>query len=105
MHEITGAIISITLVMAAVFIPVTFIQGPTGVFYKQFGITLIVAILISAINALTLSPVLCSLFLKPAHHDKEYEEKSTMGKFSIDLMCFQSFYRQIRKSFCVFNSS
>lgn len=81
MHEITGAIISITLVMAAVFIPVTFIEGPTGVFYKQFGITLIVAILISAINALTLSPVLCSLFLKPQHHDKEYEEKTTMGKF------------------------
>lgn len=81
MHEITGAIISITLVMAAVFIPVTFIEGPTGVFYKQFGITLIVAILISAINALTLSPVLCSLFLKPQHHDKEYEEKTIMGKF------------------------
>ncbi|GGP05903.1 multidrug transporter AcrB [Cloacibacterium rupense] len=81
MNEITGAIISITLVMAAVFIPVTFIQGPTGVFYKQFGITLIVAILISAINALTLSPVLCSLFLKPAHHDKEYEQKSMMGRF------------------------
>lgn len=81
MHEITGAIISITLVMAAVFIPVTFIEGPTGVFYKQFGITLIVAILISAINALTLSPVLCSLFLKPQHHDKEYEEKTTIGKF------------------------
>ena len=56
-------------------------EGPTGVFYKQFGITLIVAILISAINALTLSPVLCSLFLKPQHHDKEYEEKTTMGKF------------------------
>ena len=81
MHEITGAIISITLVMAAVFIPVTFIQGPTGVFYKQFGITLIVAILISAINALTLSPVLCSLFLKPVHHDQEYESKSYLGKF------------------------
>ena len=81
MHEITGAIISITLVMASVFIPVTFISGPTGVFYKQFGVTLIVAILISAINALTLSPVLCSLFLKPQHHDKAYEEKSTMGRF------------------------
>src|SRR5690606_3849440 len=64
MHEISGAIISITLVMAAVFIPVTFIQGPTGVFYEQFGVTLIVAILISAVNALTLSPALCALFLK-----------------------------------------
>ncbi|MDO4225183.1 MAG: efflux RND transporter permease subunit, partial [Bergeyella zoohelcum] len=80
MHEITGAIISVTLVMAAVFIPVTFIGGTTGVFYKQFGVTLIVAIVISAVNALTLSPVLCALFLKP-HGDKAYEEKSVMGKF------------------------
>ena len=80
MNEITGAIISITLVMAAVFVPVTFIEGTTGVFYKQFGVTLIVAIFISAINALTLSPVLCSLFLKP-HGDKEYQNKSWMGKF------------------------
>ena len=69
MNEITGAIISITLVMAAVFVPVTFMGGTTGVFYKQFGVTLIVAIAISAINALTLSPVLCSLFLNP-HGDK-----------------------------------
>ena len=80
MNEITGAIISITLVMAAVFVPVTFIEGTTGVFYKQFGVTLIVAIFISAVNALTLSPVLCSLFLKP-HGDKEYQNKSWMGKF------------------------
>lgn len=80
MNEITGAIISVTLVMAAVFIPVTFITGSTGVFYKQFGITLIIAIVISAVNALTLSPVLCALFLKP-HRDKAYEQKSFMGKF------------------------
>ena len=64
MSEISGAIVSITLVMAAVFVPVTFITGPTGVFYEQFGVTLIVAILISAVNALTLSPALCALFLK-----------------------------------------
>ena len=54
MDEISGAIISITLVMSAVFIPVSFISGSTGVFYKQFGITLAVAIIFSAINALTL---------------------------------------------------
>lgn len=71
MSEISGAIISITLVMAAVFIPVTFVQGPTGVFYEQFGITLIVAIAISAVNALTLSPALCALFLKPHDEDKK----------------------------------
>ncbi len=82
MDEITGAIISITLVMAAVFIPVTFITGPTGVFYQQFGITLIIAIMISAVNALTLSPVLCSLFLKPhdAHHE-DYKKKNFIQKF------------------------
>lgn len=73
MSEITGAIISITLVMAAVFIPVSFLGGPTGVFYKQFGLTLAIAIGISAINALTLSPALCALFLKPpkGHNGKK----------------------------------
>jgi len=65
MHEITGAIISITLVMSAVFIPVTFLGGSTGVFFQEFGITMAIAILISAANALTLSPALCALFLKP----------------------------------------
>ncbi|GLU43367.1 efflux RND transporter permease subunit [Allomuricauda sp. NBRC 101325] len=70
MSEISGAIISITLVMSAVFIPVSFIQGSSGVFYQQFGITLAVAILISAVNALTLSPALAALFLKPHDHEK-----------------------------------
>ncbi|RIV43930.1 efflux RND transporter permease subunit [Flagellimonas pelagia] len=74
MGEISGAIISITLVMSAVFIPVSFIQGSSGVFYQQFGITLAVAILISAVNALTLSPALAALFLKP--HDSEKGHKS-----------------------------
>lgn len=68
MHDISGVIISITLVMAAVFIPVSFMQGPAGVFYRQFAITLATAILISAINALTLSPALCALFLKNVHN-------------------------------------
>ena len=63
MSEISGAIVSITLVMAAVFVPITFIKGPAGVFYEQFGVTLIVAIFISAVNALTLSPALmCHIF-------------------------------------------
>ena len=79
MQEIAGAIISITLVMAAVFIPVTFIQGPTGVFYKQFGITLIVAIIISAVNALTLSPALCALLLK--EHKKMPEKRNLIQRF------------------------
>ncbi len=72
MNEISAAIISITLVMSAVFIPVTFITGTTGVFYKQFGITLAVAIVISAVNALTLSPALCALFLKPHSGSPEH---------------------------------
>ena len=80
MDEITGAIISITLVMAAVFIPVTFITGPTGVFYEQFGVTLIVAIGISAVNALTLSPALCALFLKP-HEEEADKKKGVMRRF------------------------
>jgi len=70
MSEITGAIVSITLVLCAVFIPVTFITGPTGIFYQQFGITLIVAIAISAVNALTLSPALCAMFLKQNDEDQ-----------------------------------
>lgn len=80
MNGISGAIISITLVMAAVFIPVSFISGSTGVFYKQFGLTLAIAIVISAINALTLSPALCALFLKP-HQDSEHHKKSFLQRF------------------------
>lgn len=81
MNEISGAIISITLVMAAVFIPVTFVTGPTGVFYEQFGVTLIVAIIISAINALTLSPALCALFLKPHTEEDEGKKKNFKQRF------------------------
>ncbi|GAB2761862.1 efflux RND transporter permease subunit [Salinimicrobium soli] len=80
MEEIAGAIISITIVMGAVFIPVTFITGPTGVFYEQFGVTLIVAIAISAVNALTLSPALCALFLKP-HEEKVAKKKGFIKRF------------------------
>ncbi|MCW2118391.1 efflux RND transporter permease subunit [Flavobacterium sp. 7A] len=70
MADISSAIISITLVMSAVFIPVSFISGSAGVFYKQFGLTLAIAIVLSAINALTLSPALCAIFLKN-HGEKQ----------------------------------
>ncbi|WP_311136781.1 efflux RND transporter permease subunit [Hymenobacter cellulosilyticus] len=73
MREITGAIISITLVMAAVFLPVGFMDGSTGVFYRQFAFTMAIAIIISAVNALTLSPALAALFLKHAPHDHDAE--------------------------------
>ncbi|MCK8495512.1 efflux RND transporter permease subunit [Spirosoma sp. RP8] len=69
MQEITGAIISITLVMAAVFLPVGLLDGPTGVFYRQFAFTMAIAILISAVNALTLSPALAALFLRHTPHE------------------------------------
>ena len=72
MNEISGAIISITLVMASVFIPVSFIGGTSGTFYREFGVTMAVSIFISALNALTLSPALCAIFLKP--HDKNGHE-------------------------------
>ena len=73
MNEISGAIISITLVMAAVFVPVSFIGGTSGTFYREFGVTMAISIIISALNALTLSPALCAIFLKP--HDKDGHEK------------------------------
>ena len=84
MHEITGAIISITLVMAAVFLPVGFMEGSTGVFYRQFAFTMAIAIVISAVNALTLSPALAALFLKDnhaAHADQPEVKKGFKEKF------------------------
>jgi len=81
MGEITGAIISITLVMAAVFIPVSFIGGSSGVFYKQFGLTLAIAIILSAVNALTLSPALCAILLKPHPDNHEHSKKGVMQRF------------------------
>lgn len=80
MGEIAPAIISITLVMAAVFIPVSFIGGTSGVFFKQFGLTLSIAILISAINALTLSPALCAIFLK-TEHNPDVHDKNLLRRF------------------------
>lgn len=76
MKEITPAIMTITLVLCAVFIPVSFLGGATGIMYKQFALTLISSILISAVLALTLSPPLCVLLLKPKR-----EKKGLLGKF------------------------
>ncbi|HXS38268.1 MAG TPA: efflux RND transporter permease subunit [Flavipsychrobacter sp.] len=81
MNDISGAIISITLVMVAVFVPVGFMQGPTGVFYRQFAFTLAIAILISALNALTLSPALCALFLKNTHTDGNAKKTGFRKRF------------------------
>lgn len=78
MKEITGAILAITLVMSAVFVPVAFLSGPVGVFYRQFSLTLAISIVISGINALTLTPALCALMLKHPATDKK---RSVLGKF------------------------
>ena len=76
MSELGGAIVSITLVMMSVFIPVSFMEGTAGTFYRQFGLTMAISIGFSALNALTLSPALCALFLKP-HDENGHEKKST----------------------------
>ena len=81
MSELGGAIVSITLVMMAVFIPVSFMGGTSGIFYRQFGITMAIAIGFSAINALTLSPALCAIMLKA--HDENGHELSTKEKMKI----------------------
>ncbi|WP_426094729.1 efflux RND transporter permease subunit [Flavobacterium sp. DSR2-3-3] len=67
MHEIAGAIIAITFLMAAVFVPVAFMSGPVGIFYRQFSITMATAIILSGIVALTLTPALCAMMLKSNH--------------------------------------
>ena len=77
MHELGGAIVSITLVMMSVFVPVSFMGGTAGTFYRQFGLTMAIAIAFSAINALTLSPALCAIFLKP--HNSEASLKERVG--------------------------
>lgn len=81
MSEISGAIISITLVMAAVFIPVSFMGGTSGTFYKEFGVTLAISIVISALNALTLSPALCAILLKPKNEDGSNRKMSAVDRF------------------------
>jgi HAE1 family hydrophobic/amphiphilic exporter-1 len=71
LQEISGAIIAITLVMTSVFVPITFVPGPVGVFYRQFGVTMASTIILSGVVALTLTPVLCAMILKPHSHEPE----------------------------------
>ena len=81
MNEISGAIISITLVMAAVFVPVSFLGGTSGTFYREFGVTMALSIVISALNALTLSPALCAILLKPHDEEKDETNKNFVSRF------------------------
>ena len=95
MNEISGAIISITLVMSAVFVPVSFIGGTSGTFYREFGVTMAVSIVISALNALTLSPALCAIFLKP-HSKDEHKKLSRVDRFH---MAFNTQYDKINTKY------
>lgn len=79
MKDISGALIAITLVMSAVFVPVAFMSGPVGVFYRQFSLTLAIAIVISGVNAVTLTPALCAIMLKP--HDPAKVSKGWLSGF------------------------
>jgi HAE1 family hydrophobic/amphiphilic exporter-1 len=90
MSEISGAIIAITLVMAAVFLPTSFMTGPVGIFYKQFSITMAISIVLSGIGALTLTPALCALFLKPSHHSNQ--KKTGLAKF---FKGFNNYYEKL----------
>ena len=96
MSELGGALVSITLVMMSVFIPVSFMGGTAGTFYRQFGITMAISIAFSALNALTLSPALCALFLKP--HDSEHQPKkmSVVDRFHAS---FNAAYDSLLKSY------
>jgi HAE1 family hydrophobic/amphiphilic exporter-1 len=81
MREISGAIIAITLVMSAVFVPVAFMEGPTGIFYRQFSLTMAVSIVLSGVTALTLTPALCMLFLKNPHDAHHANKKNLLTRF------------------------
>ena len=97
MSELGGALVSITLVMMSVFVPVSFMGGTAGTFYRQFGITMAVSIAFSALNALTLSPALCALFLKP-HSSGEHGSKkmSVVDRFHTS---FNAAYDSLLKSY------
>lgn len=96
MGEITGPILSITLIMAAVFLPIGLIEGPVGVFYKQFAFTLAIAIVLSAVNALTLSPALCAILLKPSHEHGEAKKKGMKRFFELFNVGFDAATRKYK---------
>lgn len=89
MNELGGAIVSITLVMMSVFIPVSFMSGTSGTFYRQFGLTMAIAIGLSALNALTLSPALCAIFLHPHDENGNKKKMSYIDRFHL---AFNAFY-------------
>ncbi len=99
MREIGGAIIAITLVMASVFVPMAFLPGPSGVFYRQFALTIAIAIVLSGLVALTLAPALCSLFLRGAH-PSEVSTAAPAGFVARLLRRFNESYQRGNDAFC-----
>ncbi len=99
MREISGAIIAITLVMSAVFVPASFISGPTGVFYREFSLTMAISIVLSGITALTLTPALCAMILKHTHTQKPGHKQSLLelffARFNADFAKFEHKYERI----------
>ena len=95
MNELGGAIVSITLVMMSVFIPVSFMTGTSGTFYRQFGLTMAIAIGLSAVNALTLTPALCAILLKP-HKEDEKKKSTFVSRFHT---AFNVYYDNILKRY------
>lgn len=96
MSELGGAIVSITLVMMSVFVPVSFMGGTAGTFYRQFGLTMAISIGFSALNALTLSPALCALFLKPHTGEHGNKKMSLIDRFHTS---FNTAYDSLLKSY------
>lgn len=94
MKEISGAIIAITLVMSAVFIPVAFMSGPTGIFYRQFSVTMAISIILSGVSALTLTPALCALMLKKQHG--KAKKKNLLNTF---LSGFNNWYNRLSDNY------
>jgi HAE1 family hydrophobic/amphiphilic exporter-1 len=98
MHDISGAIIAITFVMAAVFIPVSFMSGPVGIFYRQFSITMATAIILSGLVALTLTPALCAMMLKNNHGKKKKGLDKVLDRFNNSFNRLSGRYQNVLKT-------
>ena len=97
MKELTGALTATSLVLAAVFVPVSFLEGITGLLYRQFSITIVVSVLLSLVVALTLSPAMCALLLRPEHRKKQsYSGGLTIGWHS-EIKNMQKYYALVSK--------
>jgi HAE1 family hydrophobic/amphiphilic exporter-1 len=95
LHEISGAVIAITFLMTAVFVPVCFMPGPVGVFYREFSVTMACSIVLSGVVALTLTPVLTAMILKPHAHGHEHDQKKSMNPITRFLAFFNHYFAKV----------